>query len=68
MSNVQLPVSRKFDSQIIMYYCTPKNNVILAKEFQKYMSRYDRKPEVVDQGKYRKIFSKRKWTDRDYQV
>ena len=34
MSNVKLPVSRTFDSQIIMHSCTPKNYVSLAKEFQ----------------------------------
>ena len=34
MSNVQLPGSRKFDSHIRMYYCTPKNDVSLAKESQ----------------------------------
>ena len=31
MSNVQLPVSRKFDSQILMYSCTTKNDVSLNK-------------------------------------
>ena len=31
MSNVQLPVPRTFDSKIIMHYCTPKNDVSLAK-------------------------------------
>ena len=35
MSNVQLPGSTIFDSQIIMNYCTHKNDVILAKQFQK---------------------------------
>ena len=37
MSNVQLPVSRTFDSQIIMHYFTPKNDVSLAKESQKHL-------------------------------
>ena len=31
MSNVQLPGSKTFDSQILMYSCTPKHDFILAK-------------------------------------
>ena len=31
MSNVQLSGLKKFDSQIIMHSCTPKNDVILDK-------------------------------------
>ena len=68
MSNVQLPVSKKFDTQIIMYYCTPKKYVSLAKEFPKNLSKDDRKHRVIYQGKYMKLSSKRKWTDREYHV
>ena len=68
MSNVQLPGSKKFDSQIRMHYCTHKNDVSLAKHFQKYLSMEHRKLGVIDQGKYRKRSSKRKWTDREYHV
>ena len=39
MSNVQLPGSKTFDSQILINYCTPKNDVSMAKEFQKYLSK-----------------------------
>ena len=31
MSNVQLPVSKIFDSSILMHYCTENNDVSLAK-------------------------------------
>ena len=31
MSNVKLPGSKTFDSQILMHYCTPKHYVSLAK-------------------------------------
>ena len=31
MSNVQLPGSKTFDSQILMHSCTPKKDVSLAK-------------------------------------
>ena len=67
-SNVQLPGSKQFGSQIIIYYCTPKNDFSLAKGFQKYMSKDDRKHGVIDQVKYRKRSSKIKWTDREYHV
>ena len=39
ISNVQLPGSKTFDSQILMYSCTPEKDVSLAKEFQKHMSK-----------------------------
>ena len=35
MSNVQLPVSKTFDSQILMHYRIQNNDVSLAKETQK---------------------------------
>ena len=40
----------------------------MAKELQKHMSKENRKHGVIDQGKYRKISSKRKCTDREYYV
>ena len=40
----------------------------MAKEFQTHMSKYHRKHGVIDQGKYRKRSSKRKWTEREYYV
>ena len=55
MSNVQLLGSKTFDLQILMHSCTPKNDVSLAKEFQKYMSKENRKHGVIYQvntGKY----------------
>ena len=47
-----------------MHSLTPKHDVSLAKEFQKYLSKDDRKHGVIHQGKDRKISSKRKWIDR----
>ena len=38
-----------------MHYCTPKKDVSLAKQFQKYLSNDDRKHGVIDQVKDRKI-------------
>ena len=40
----------------------------MAKQFQKNMSKEHRKHGVVDQGKYRKISIKIKWTDIEYHV
>ena len=68
MSSFQLPGSNKFDSQILMHYYTQKNDVSLAKQFQKYLSMEHHKLGVIDQGKYSKRSSKRKWTDREYHV
>ena len=51
ISNVQLPVSKTIDSQILMHSCTPKNDFSLAKKLQKHMSKDDRKHGVIDHGK-----------------
>ena len=51
-----------------MHSCTQNNDISLAKQFQKYLSKEHRKHGVIDQGKYRKIEIKRKWTDREYHV
>ena len=66
MSNVQLLGPKSFYSHIIMNYCTQNNDVSMAKELQKYLSKEHQKNGVIDQGKYRQIASKRKWTDREY--
>ena len=68
MSNVQLPVSITFDSQIQIHTGTQKNCVSLAKEFQEHMTKNHRKDGVIDQGKSRKICMERKWTERKYHV
>ena len=62
MSNVQLPGSKTLDVQILMHFCTPKNDVSLSKQFQKHMSTEHHKHGVIDKGKYRKRSSKIKWT------
>ena len=47
---------------------TKNDEVSLAKEFEKHLSKDDRKHEVINQGKYGKRSSKRKWADREYHV
>ena len=66
MSNVQLPGSKKFDSNILMHSFTEKNDVSMSKQFQKHLSKKHRKHGVIGQGKCRKRSSKRKWTDIEY--
>ena len=58
MYNVQLPGSKTFYSQILMHSCTSKNDISLAKESQRHLSKDDRKHGFIYQGKYMKIFSK----------
>ena len=64
MSNVQLPGSKTFGSQILMHSFTQKDDVRLAKHFQKNMSKEHRKHGFIDHIKYRKRSSKRKWIYR----
>ena len=51
-----------------MHSCTENNDVSLAKQFQKNLSKEHRKHGVIDQGEYRKRLGKRKWTDREHRV
>ena len=67
MSNAKLTGSKKFDSQILMRYCTQKNDVSLAKQFQRICLRRIVNMESLIRGK-RDLPSKRKWTDREYHV
>ena len=48
MSIVQITVSKTFDSQIPMHYYIPKKDASLAKEFQKNISKDDRKHGLID--------------------
>ena len=41
---------KKSYSQILVNSCTPKNDLSLAKEFQKHLSNDDFKHGVIDQG------------------
>ena len=51
-----------------MNSCTPKNDVSLGKESQINLSKDNSKHVVIDQGKYRKISSKTKCTDKQCHV
>ena len=55
MSNVQLLVSKTFDSQILIHYFTHTKDISVAKKFQKHMSMDHCKHVVIDHvkiGKY----------------
>ena len=54
ISNVQLPGSKIFDSQMQIHTGNQNNDVILAKEFQQHLTKEHHKNGVIDQVKYRK--------------
>ena len=68
MSKVQLPGSVRFDSQIKIHTGTENKYVSLAQEFKNHLEKGHRQNGTIDQGKPRKIFMKRKWTEREYHV
>ena len=51
-----------------MHYCTQKMMSVWIKDYKNICLRRIRRHRVIDQGKYRKRASKRKWTDREYHV
>ena len=68
MSNFELPRSKTFYLHIIIHSITQNNDVSLAKELQKHLSKEHQKHGVVDRVKYRKRSNEIKWTDREYDV
>ena len=53
MSNVQLPGSNRFDSQMQIHTGTQKYDASLAKEFQQHLTKENWKYGVIDQVKYK---------------
>ena len=51
-----------------MHTGTENKDVILAKEIKDHLEGEHRQNGVIDQGKSRKRFMKRKWTERKYHV
>ena len=51
-----------------MHTGNQKYDVSLAKEFQEHLKKKHRKDGVIDQRKPKKMFMKKKWTDRQYHV
>ena len=68
LSKVQLHGSIRFDSQIKIHTGTEKKDVSLAREFKDHLEGKHRKNGFIDQGKPRKIFMNREWTERKYHI
>ena len=68
MSKFQLPGSFRFDWQNKIHTGTKNKDVSLAKEFRDHLEGGHRQNGSIDQGKSRKIFMERKWTERKYHV
>ena len=68
MSNVQLTVSKTFYSQILMHSCTQKMMSVWLRNAKNICLRIICKHGVIDQVKYRKISTKIKFTEREYNV
>ena len=68
MSTLQLTGANFYDTQMVMHTITRTSNASLACVFQKHLSNAARKHGVIDQEKYKKWASKRKWTEREYHV
>ena len=66
MSKVQLPGSVRFDSQSKIHTGTENKDASLAKEFKDHLEGEHRQNGVIDQGKPRKIFMERVWTEIKY--
>ena len=67
MSNVKLPGSNRFDSEMQIHTGNKKYYVILAKKFQHQMIKEHRKHDMSDQGGGG-LFTERKWTYIQYHV
>ena len=68
MSKFQTTGSIIFDSQIKVHTGTENKDVCLSREFKDHLKGEHRKNGVIDQGKSRKIFMNRKWTERKYNI
>ena len=68
MSTVQLPGSIIFDSHMQIHTGNQKYCVSLSKQFQQHLTKEHRTNFVIDQGKYNKKFTERKWADIQYHV
>ena len=68
MSNVQLPGSKRFDSQIQMHTITQNNYISLDKEFQQHLYKEHSQKCCHWSGKIQKRATERNCTDRKYLV
>ena len=59
MSSAQLTGPNRFYSHMKMHTGNQKYDVSLSKEFQQHLTKEHRKNGVIDQGKYKKQFTKK---------
>ena len=68
MTNMKLPGSKGYVTQMVMHYKTSTADFSLAWEFQKYVSNAAHRHGVIYQGKYKQQTSKQKKTEQDHHV
>ena len=68
MSKVKIPESVRFDSHIKIHTGTEDKDVSLAHELKNHLEEEHPQNGSIDQGKSRKRFMERKWTERKYHV
>ena len=51
-----------------MHNVTRTSNISLARELQKHLSNAELKNGFIDQGKYKKMASRQKWTESKYRL
>ena len=68
MSKVQLPGSIIFDSQIKIHTGKERKYVSLSSKIKNHLEGENCKNNVIDQGKSRKRFINRKWTEKKYHI
>ena len=55
MENVQLPGSKRFDTQMVVHTAKNNNDMSLALEFQKHLSNKSHKHGIIDNKKQRNV-------------
>ena len=68
IKTVHLPGEADYYSQMLMHNSSENTDISLARKFKEYISDPTRAHGLLDQGKYRRLDSKFKWTDREYHV
>ena len=68
MANMKCTGSKGYYNQMSMQTTTKKEDLSIAKYFQKHLSNTKWKNVVIDQGKYKGLASRQKCNDREYHV
>ena len=68
MDTVQIPDSKRFDTQMSVHIEIHNDDMSLAQEFRKHLYNASHKHGILDQGKHTKKSSKQKWENGEYRV